>query len=840
MLYTGDKLTEIVFPLGGIGTGCIGLTGSGQLRDFEIFNRPNKGSTNGHTHIAVRAVKNGKCIARVLNGDFRSCRTGQFKNRIWANGFGFGVESATMSGFPHFAKTEFRGEFPYAFIDFDEGGFPAKMSLRAFNPLIPLDDFNSSLPAAYLDVGFENTDSEEITYAAALSFLNPYGGKGINRTAELKHGRGVTLASTSNDPIEYTDGSITIAVEDENAFVQNCWYRGAWQDHIATFWNEFSSGGALRARSYDTPGSDHATVLSEFTLKPGEKKTVRFVISWYHPFCYNYWNPYKDETGKDVTWKNWYATVFTGSEDVCAYALENRGELDRRTMAFHDALFSSTLDPAVLDAVSSTMSVLKTATVLRLEDGSFYGFEGVHEHEGCCEGTCQHVWNYAYALPFLFPRLERSIRDLEFKYSTDERGDMEFRLKLPVGRPFSRFRPCVDGQMGTVIKTYREWKISGDSEWLKQVYPTVVKALDFAFSPENRDEWDKNQDGVLEGRQHHTLDMELFGPSSWLEGFYLGALCAGSRMAAEMGDTDRARRYEELYEKGRAWTKENLFNGRYFIQKTDLEDKSVCEHFDCMNYWNEETGEIKYQIGEGSSIDQLCAQWHADIVGLGKLFDKDQIDTALKNMMEINYMPSMRSFANPWRLFCINDEAGTLICGYPDGARKPKIPVPYCEETMHGFEYQFAGLLAAEGRYEDSLKVVRAVRDRYDGRWRNPYNEIECGSNYARSMASFALLPITSGFTFDLPHGEIGFDPILPGDFNCLWSLGTGWGNYHKGDKESVISLIEGELKLSRISLPYLADVKRVKADGKEVPFTFENGVIALKETTVKHEIRFE
>ena len=840
MIYSGENLREVIFPIGGIGTGCIGLGGNGTLRDFEIFNRPNKGSFNNRTFIAVRAVKNGVCIPRVLNGDWQGSRMGDYSVKTWSSGYGFGVKGDTMSGFPHFAKTDFRGEYPYAYLNFEEGGFPAKLSLKAFNPFIPLDDLASGLPAAFFEVEFENTDAEEIKYSAAFTCKNPYDRKGRNSYAALESGAGVTLKNVTDEETELTYGDLTVGCGDKNAFVQREWYRGAWMDTVVTFWNEFSCGGPLRDRVYDEVGAEHATVMSEFTLAPGEKKSVRFVLTWNNPVCYNYWSEYKDENGKDVTWKNWYATQFENSAATAEYCLKNWDSLDGRTKAFHDALFGSTLDPVILDAVSSTMSVLKSATVMRLEDGSFYGFEGTHEHEGCCEGTCQHVWNYAYALPFLFPALQRTTIENEFKYSTDEFGDMEFRIKLPMGRPFGRFRPCVDGQMGAVLRCYREWKISGDNEWLKKIYPDMVKVLSFATSEHNRDEWDRDRDGVLEGRQHHTLDMELFGPSSWLEGFYLAALKAGSLMAKEMGDAEHEKEFARLYESGREWTKNNLFNGKYFIQKVDLNDKKTVEHFDALSYWNEETGEIKYQIGEGSSIDQLCAQWHSDILGLGEIFDRGQVRTALSNMVKTNYMPSLRNFTNPWRLFGVNDDAGTLICAYPEDARKPKIPVPYCEETMHGFEYQFAGLLCAEGRYEDGLRAVKAVRDRYDGRWRNPFNEMECGNNYARSMAAYALLPIMSGFRFDLPHGSIGFFPRGQGDFRCLWSLGTGWGSVEFAGSKVKITVTEGVLDLSRVEIPGADKVTSLLIDGKPVSFRAEDGSVVFEKTAVKQAVVLE
>ena len=128
------------------------------------------------------------------------------------------------------------------------------------------------------------------------------------------------------------------------------------------------------------------------------------------------------------------------------------------------------LPPEALEAVGSNIAVLKSPTVFRLTEGQFYGFEGCQCDAGSCEGSCTHVWNYAMALPFLFPSLERSMRELDYTYNQREDGGMPFRLQLPLGRERSSFRPCVDGQMGGVIKTYREWKISGDDGFIKKHY----------------------------------------------------------------------------------------------------------------------------------------------------------------------------------------------------------------------------------------------------------------------------------------------------------------------------------------------------------------------------------
>lgn len=834
MKYTGEYTKEISFPLGGIGTGSIGLAGNGCLIDWEIFNRPNKGSINGFTNFSIRAVNNGKIIPRVIRGDANKDFMGQYGHTN--SSYGFGPNPDTLCGFPHFQNSEFIGEFPMASIIYNDNDFPAELKMSAFNPFIPGDAENSSIPAAFFEFEIFNPEKTEITYQIAFSVSNP--GKGTINKKFAKNGiSGLTL-SNDNDKSDPKYSDFTIATDCENSHVQTYWYRGGWRDPLVTFWNEFSSTIDIKDRSYSTVGNcDTGTVTAEVKVKPSEMKKVRFVFGWNVPNCYNYWDEYKDRNGKNVQWKNYYASIFENSTATAIYSLKNWHELHNRTEKFKNAIYSSTLPDEVKDAAFSNLAVLKSPTVLRLEDGSFYGWEGVAEDKGSCEGTCQHVWNYAYALCFLFPKLERSIRDMEFKYSTDENGRTAFRIKLPLGREKSNFRACLDGQMGTVIKCYREWKLSGDNEWLKGHWNEIKKILEYAWSDANPDCWDKDMDGVLEGRQHHTLDMELFGASSWLEGMYLAALKAAAEMAGFLGDNEKAAEYTKLFKNGYNWTKNNLFNGKYFIQKLDISDKSIPDRFNADNYWNEETKEIKYQIGEGSAIDQVLAQWHSDIIGLGDIFDNKQLISALFEMMKNNFKPHMRFHTNPWRIFSVNDEAGTVICDYPEGTDKPKIPIPYCEETMTGFEYSFAGILFAHEMYDEGLKVAKAVRDRYDGKKRNPWNEFECGSNYARSMASFALVPILSGFKFDLPNKFIGFNPYKKDKFRSIWSVDGAWGEFVLDDDKVSISVIEGKITLSSLGLNFYDNISNLKIDGKLIDFNFKNGIIYFDEIEISEKM---
>jgi len=839
MVYTGKKLKEIIFPLGGIGTGSIGLAGNGSFKDFEIRNRPAKGSSFGRMHFAIRAVdKCGRVSVKILNSDVEKDYMGHYAKSIFG-GYGFGVSGSSMAGFPHFKSCVFDGRFPIATLTFTDDSFPAKVTLTAFNPLIPLNSFDSSLPAAFFNVEVENTSEEDYEFSVILVSNNNQKGA-LNREFAEDGFSGIYMSSDAFPENSPKRLDLTVATDGEQAILQESWYRGRWQDGISTYWRELSGGG-IPKRHFDEPNAngEHCTVGATLQISAKSRDCAKFLFSWNAPNFQKYWEGDKAADEQDITWRTYYSTVFENSLATARYAFKNWDRLYAKTLEFTEALHSSTLDKAVIDAAASTLSVIKSSTVTRLTDGSFYGFEGVHEQYGSCEGTCQHVWNYAYALCFLFPDLERSIRDLEQRYSTSPAGKMKFRLELPLGRNESSFRACLDGQMGSVIKIYREWKISGDSKWLKDKWEHVKSVIGYAWSEENPDRWDRNRDGILEGRQHHTLDMELFGPSSWLQGFYLGALKAAAEMASELGDTAFQTECLKLFRNGYEFTKNELFCGTHFIQRVDLKDKTPTEFYEgAEEYWNAEAGELKYQIGEGCIIDQLLAQWHANICGLGDIFDKAQRKIALESLYRNNYKKRIGDVANCWRLFAINNESGTIMCDYPEGVYKPIIPIPYCEEVMTGFEYALAGLMVSEGMICEGLDLVRAVRERYDGEKRNPYNEIECGSNYARAMASFALLPLFSGFEFDMAHGYLALNPkVNRNNYSCLFSLGSGWGRLHYTENKAKISLLGGELTLNTLKLEGFGKALRVIADGQEISFTQEGDLLSFNSTSFKREI---
>ena len=119
MIYRKNKLKEIIFPLGGIGTGSVGLAGNGEFVDWEIFNRPNKGSRNKSCCFAIKAqFPDGNKVVKVLQGDHTKDLNGQYKCTTGNYGFGYGPEGTSFAAFPHFKNVKFDSKAVEAFLDF--------------------------------------------------------------------------------------------------------------------------------------------------------------------------------------------------------------------------------------------------------------------------------------------------------------------------------------------------------------------------------------------------------------------------------------------------------------------------------------------------------------------------------------------------------------------------------------------------------------------------------------------------------------------------------------------------------------------------------------------------
>ena len=760
---------QLAFPLGGIGTGNVSLGARGDLRDWEIFNKPAKGNSLANSFFAIRVEPEGeKAQARVLEGPLSAPHT-----------LSHGYHPVTSAGLPRFAKTTFRGEYPFAAINFEDPTIPADISLEAFTPLIPLNPEDSGIPCAILSYTVKNTSNKPIKLSLVGSLINPVGGlqlnqyqfvdpsrkgKSINEFRDEERLRGLFLHAEGIAENDLDYGSVSLVTDHSNVSVKPTWQRGAWFDFLREFWNDFASDGLLDALDYkvlpEHGNPDTGSLCLVDKLEPSEEKTYRFILSWYFPNRLNSW-----ERSSENIIRNHYATRFDNAWSVADYVLKNFERLHAETRTLQQALFSTSLPSYVVDALSANIVPLRSHTCFWLEDGRFYGWEGCFDDFGCCAGSCTHVWSYAYTLAYLFPSLERSMRETEFLIETEDDGYMTFRTFKTFGETYKwqwgeqKPEAAVDGQMGCILRVYREWLLCGNTAWLKMLWPAVKRALDFAAK-----QWDTDGDGVLDGRQHNTYDIEFYGPNPLSMSYYLAALRAAEEMAKALGEEDIAQTYRAAFETGSSKTDALLFNGEYYRQ--GLED--VNAHM--------------YQHGEGCLSDQLLGQLHARILNLDDLLPKNHIKSTLKAIFDHNFRQDFHDHINPQRTYVLNDERGLLLCSWPEGG-EPDYPFVYSDEVWTGIEYQVAANLIYEGWLKEGLEIVQAVRERHDGIRRNPWNEVECGHHYARSMASWAVLLAASGFQANMRDGVMSFDPVLEAStqeksFSCFWSTAKGWGLY--------------------------------------------------------------
>jgi hypothetical protein len=303
----------------------------------------------------------------------------------------------------------------------------------------------------------------------------------------------------------------------------------------------------------------------------------------------------------------------------------------------------------------------------------------------------------------------------------------------------------------------------------------------------------------MEGCQHNTMDVEYYGPNPQMEIWYLGALRAAEEMAKGTGDKPFAKLCRELFEKGRAWTDANLWNGEYYEHQVrppkSLDDVAPSLRLDM---GAKLITEPDYQLAQGCLVDQLVGQYMAHVCGLGYLVDPAHAKTTLRSILKYNARDGFFDHFNCLRSFVLGDETALLMASYPKG--RPRNPFPYFTEVMTGFEYTAAVGLLYEGEIESGLKVVRDIRDRYDGAKRSPFDEAECGHHYARAMASWAAVPALSGFAWDGVAQAMSF-AAKEGAF--FWSNGDSWGacRIEAGGRAAELSVLYGGLTLKSFRL---------------------------------------
>ena len=806
--YDKEHLHRIALPIGGIGTGTVSLGGTGEFRDWEIMNVPAKNYStvttgNDAPFFAIfTKKKDEKPKSKALLGPIDYADFQHYDGR-----------SVNHHGLPRFRNASFESTYPFGIVNLSDSTMPVKIKIIGYNPLIPGNADASGIPIAIIKYEVENISDHTIDVSISGNIRNFIGKDGRESTLNWKGDYIPTGAKEnkneyrSNNKLSgiymYSDGvdkespawgtmALTTPLEENGKITyRTSSGKNRWGNALLDFWDDFSSDGLLTEKDKLIDHDPMASLAVTNTLKAGEKKTFTFYFTWHFPnrFAWSH-----SKVG------NYYTTQYVDAWNVVEKEIDQLPTLTQKTLDFTNAFISSSYPKVIKEAALFNLSTLRSQTVFRTEDGKMFGWEGVMDRYGSCKGSCTHVWNYEQATAFLFNDLAKTMRDVEFTYASKENGFMGFRVNLPLVESRSGINiAAADGQMGTIMKFYRDWQLSGDSNFLIKHWPKVKAVLSFAWIENG---WDGNTDGVMEGVQHNTMDIEYFGPNPQMQFWYLGALRAGEEMAIYMNDKAFAKKCRTIFESGSKWTDENLFNGEYYIQKVQTPDskKSIAKGL-MAGMGSKRINNPDYQLASGCLVDQLAGQYMAHVLGLGYLAKQENVKTTLQSILKYNKKGSMFEHFNNMRSYAMGDEKGLLMASWPNGNR-PKIPFPYWSEVMTGFEYTAAVGMLYEGMQQEGLEIIKNIRDRYDGKKRNPFDEAECGHHYARAMASWAGIIQQSGFRYSAVSKTVGFTNK---EGNYFWSNGSAWGmctiSETKKSYQVNLSVKHGKIELKNFTL---------------------------------------
>jgi len=843
-IFAGRQLKVIAFPLGGVAAGSLALGGRGQLRDWEIFNRPNKGfsPTYGFPAIWVKAGDQ-KPIAHVLESRILPPYEGQD-----------GLGSSNSPGLSRLEAAKFTADFPLAHIDFEDSRLPVKVQLNAFSPFIPHNPDDSGLPAAILRYRVTNPGVTTAKVSIAFSIENPVisGDKThgppareerLNEYRTQDNLLGLVMTNPSlaaDDPMKGSFVLASLPQPNTRVTYWRGWPQGGWWNSPLLFWDAFSATGQLDAEP--ELRNSVGALCQHATLAPGQSADLTFVLAWHFPNRTPDWCGWAAPKGEGKTViGNFYATRFNDAWAVAQYTAANLNRLEARTRLFAKTMRDSTVPAVVKEAASANLSTLVSTTCFRTADGEFHGFEGSDDKLGCCYGNCTHVWNYESATAFLFPSFSRSLRKAAFGYSLDPEGALRARQMLPDGKERDAI-VATDGQMGEIIHAYLDWKLSGDLAWLKSMWPQIQRATEFAWIQGG---WDSGESGVSQGVQNNTYDVAFLGPNPMCGIYYLGALRAAEEMARSVGDNSAAGHYRKLFEQGSRWIDANLFNGEFYVQKIKEYKTDQIAPVLRLGLGGGDPEKPQYQVGEGCLIDQLIGQYLASLAGLGPLVSTENINKTLRSIYAFNYKRSLASHDNVERTFALNDEAAMVICDYGKAVR-PRIPFPYFAEVMTGFEHSTAALMIYSGMVQEGLECIGNIRARYDGEKRNPWDEAECGHHYARAMASWTSVVAVSGFHYDGATGSVTAVPrVAHQTFYCIWATGTGWGSFSyrsastRGD-QFTIEVLAGRLSAASFEITDTGGHAEISVGGRRIPHEVQSSggrtKFILRETVLLQE----
>ncbi len=759
--YSGIYLNQIAFPMGGLGAGMICLEGTGSLSGFALRNQQEEWpEPYQYAAISVRSMEQG---ARVLESPVPkrklSCSPEMGQGHPWA--------------LPRYEKAEFEARFPFATVKLVHRDMPLQVSITGWSPFVPGDADESSLPVAALEYTFTNTGSARVEavfswHSENLSGLCLAGKHDVTAPAGriLPYPGGMIMQQA--DPANPGAGvpSFAVFVKDVEAVVDHCWYTGKATDQAIQVWKSVEEARVVEKEAVNgmAPGG---SLFVSFALQPGESVTIPLLMAWYVPGPSAADHP---RQAAETACAPWYLSKFSSIREVANYWKRNYDMLRTRSNSFSNAFFSTSLPQEVVEAVACNLSVLKSPAILRNTDGRL-----AYRKERPGQGSKdEYTRSYDQAVASLFPGLARSLTP-------------------------SLFMNGEALQPGDLVNLYREWRISGDSPWIEGYWPRMATAMDSCIHA-----WDPGRKGYPSGNRPSPYGTIMTGTDAGCTLLYLAALTACIETGQELNKDIET--YRELLEKGIRHLEDSLFNGEYFFQQlpgtepgvrvpSGHEQVDVNPLIEQRNAPPDDPG--FHQPGNGILSDALFGLWLARMAGIDDFLDPALVKSHLRSVIKYNYLESLSNHANPYSPGpALGNEGGLILCSWPAGDA-PMHPFPYAPEIWPEVEYELASHLFLEGMRDEGLKLLRSVRSRYDGRYRNPFN----GSGYrtwsTRCLSAYGLFQGLTGCRYDAQSQTLYLDARAGDFFQVFLATETGYGLAGLKDGKPFLQVYSGDIPVS-------------------------------------------
>ena len=481
--------------------------------------------------------------------------------------------------------------------------------------------------------------------------------------------------------------------------IQHC-----YPDYLSSRKNKIAFLGCCVRQLYRM-GKDFGScaLCSEVTLKPGEKKNIRFILTWYFP---------NNISKKGERLGHYYENLFSSSLDANKFLADNYDRVFKKANDFADLLYSTDLPAVYPDAWSSNLSPLVKSSVY-LKNGKFGLWEGL----GFCGlHTTDITYHASFSLISLFPDLQKKQMKMGAEFQRKD-GRVHHLFKpdmLETDDSFDR----VDMNMQFVLMVLRDYLFTGDREYLTFLWDNVRRAM------VSMEELDTDNDGLPDyDTKRNTYDAWNFsGTPAYISILWLAALKAAVVIAERVGEKNCADKWNALLEKGKKSLDEKLWNGEYY------------------NLWrnNEESD-------ESLMTDQLDGEWFLRMMGLSGNISDERVRSIVDFIFRNNF----------------DSEQGLLNATVPENKKTTIHTYNNCQAVAvwTGIGYAFSALALSVGLKEIAEEEIKSI-DRNQMKLGHFWDHWECGHHYTRPMSSWSTLNGASGISVDYENKKLTFKPV--------------------------------------------------------------------------------